>query len=498
MKKKVLTAFIVMFFSLAANAQDNSIPATQDHYWIDSLKIIPQEANAGDIISVVAYTTHPSGGCDLQDYKVWKCNQFVFVDATYEQGMLTYICHSVDTLRLGTFTPGSYFLIFDWLDTISFRVYPNQEDCQAYFTYFYAKCLDAKCINTVAFQDSSKGDVVSWFWEFGDGTVSKEKNPVHTYTNRGVYCVCLKIATSDGCTSTYCERVPVGQTERCKADFKWEPLHCFDSFAPCPRSFYFNDLSKGDPIKWYWHFGDGDTSTFQNPVHTYPCNGRYFVSLVIVTSSGCSDIELDTIVIGDTSIPCCQADFDWEEVIPFWDCQKKSTDCITPYYYVQFTDQSSLNTVEWLWSFGDGDTSIIRNPQHNYYWLPGNPFFKVCLKIKTSDHCVDTICKMYDPQNGSLVSGSDDVSQSPEELTLFPNPASGEIHVLLPKDLLNKECLLTIMDMYGRQLGMYSYEKGETVDGTVSLNVANLINGQYICTVKADNKLFKSRFAVTK
>lgn len=583
-----LVAVIFMLLPLSANAMSDTLPQDQDHYWIESLEIIPAEANTGDIISVVASTAHPSGGCDLTAFDVSRNNQFVFVDATYEQGMLTYICHSVDTIPLGTFLPGDYLLIYDWLDTISFTVSQQQEDCQAYFTYIYAKCQFEKCINTVAFLDSSKGDAVSWHWVFGDGESSEEQNPVHTYDSPGVYEVCLTINTSGGCTSTYCGKVPVGITEKCRADFRWDPLQCWSSILPCPRSFSFTDLSRGDPVKWYWHFGDGDTSTYQNPVHTYPCGGKYIVSLVIVTSSGCSDIRLDTIVVRDTLAPCCKADFDWAELHPNWDCQKKSTDCITPYYYVEFTDrstgppltwkwdfgdgtasaeqnpmheykfsgtydvcltvtcpglcfdvicrtitvgdtipgpceadftvthedlvcptcigcwcaqfidQSSLNTVEWAWSFGDGDTSMLRNPRHDYFWLPGDPLFKVCLKIKTSDHCVDSICKLYDPESGSLLSGLEDMSQPAEELTLFPNPASGEIYVRLPQEILDKGCLLSILDMYGRQLMTYSYDSGEAVDGTVSIDVANLINGQYICSVIADNKLYKSRFTITK
>jgi hypothetical protein len=81
---------------------------------------------------------------------------------------------------------------------------------------------------------------------------------------------------------------------------------------------------------------------------------------------------------------------------------------------------------------------------------------------------------------------------------LFPNPASGEIYVRLPQEIMDKECLLSVVDMYGRQLAAFNYSGGETGNGTVSLSVANLINGQYICSVIADNKLYKSRFSITK
>jgi hypothetical protein len=105
---------------------------------------------------------------------------------------------------------------------------------------------------------------------------------------------------------------------------------------------------------------------------------------------------------------------------------------------------------------------------------------------------------MYDPQSGSLVSGINEISHPSEELILFPNPASGEMHVQLAQEATNKECMITIMDMYGRQQKVCRYSRGESVDGTVSIDVANLNNGQYICTVITDNKSYNSRFTVIK
>lgn len=771
MKKNVksaisLTALLAMLIFGMAGSYGYPVPPVNDNYRVDSLKIIPLTAYTGVSLNLVAYTTHTSGGCQLISYRIWKSGKFIVIDATYEQGPLDYICHSADTIALGTYPPGNYFLLYDWMDTISFKVLPNQQGCQAYYTYTYPKCNDAKCLNTVAFMDSSKGSVIKWLWDFGDSKYAEEQNPVHTYGKPGVYDVCLKIVTEDGCSGTYCELVPVGVSEECrayfetvypdcytsnvvdcysnyvafinrssgnvikwmwdfgdgqtsdeknplhyymktgryevcltietsagctdtycdtvyvsiagcKADFRWEPLRCtdeiarcygmyqfidmsfsrviswkwdfgdgtssdsqnpvhgyindgiypvsltietsygctdtkydtlvvgdtipakckarfrwqplicFESILPCPRSFSFIDLSGGDPIKWYWNFGDGDTSTMQNPVHTYKCNGRYQVSLTIFTASGCSDIRLDTITVGDSLVPCCNADYKWEEVYPNFDCLKKTTDCITPYYFIQFTDistgkiigwhwdfgdgtgsdeqnlvheykfagkyevcltincggwcfdnicktilvgdtipgpcdadftvdpqsppcacpacycvnfvdQSSWNAVEWLWDFGDGDTSTLKNPFHVYNLTQGDTLYKVCLRIKTSDNCIDSICRLFDVMSGKLISGTDDTKQSAEQLMVFPNPVSSELYIRLSPELLNKFFEVSITDIFGRQAGLYRYEGDETADGNISIDVANLNNGQYICTVVTDKKTYKSRFVKTE
>ncbi len=772
MKKKViflscalLAAVYVLMYSQDNMSQKFQIFPVQNNYTVDSLEIVPAKTYSDDVIKLVAYTTHTSGGCNLENYRIWKCNNIILVDATYEKGMLTYICHSIDTLKLGILPPGNYFLLFDWMDTISFTVNPKQNVCRAYFTYEYPKCLEAKCLNAVSFSDSSGGNVVNWEWDFGDGKTSNNKNPSHTYEKPGVYYVCLTIACDNGCTSSYCEKVPVGQTDsckayfdviypdcyasnaadcisnhvafldksvggvtkwhwdfgdgqsseiqnpvhlydqpgafevcltiktksgctdtycdtvyirlpkcqadftwkplrcgdyssrclgayqfvdmsigelinwnwdfgdgdtsslqnpvhifkndgiypislsiataygctdthldtliigdttqpRCKADFRWDPLLCLSSILPCPNSFSFTDLSIGKITDWYWQFGDGDTSTFQNPVHRYENDGRYTVSLTINTSNGCTDTKTDTLLAGDTIPPCCKADFKWEEEYPNWDCAKKSTNCITPFHYIQFTDASSgsvlswkwdfgdgtssfepnpfhqytfsgsynvcltvtcngwcydrlcknivvgdtipgqckadftvsdellpclcpacycvqfldnsnWNTVEWYWEFGDGDTSVLKNPVHTYSAVPGDTLYNVCLTIRTSDNCTDKICKLFNPQHDSLMSGVEDQLLTTGNLTLYPNPAHDNISLMLNSNIAG-DFILSIVDMYGRKIATRSYSSHEISNSTILYNVANLNNGQYICIIVTDGELYKGRFTITR
>ncbi|MDI6793571.1 MAG: PKD domain-containing protein, partial [bacterium] len=69
----------------------------------------------------------------------------------------------------------------------------------AVITNFTASNTSGCAPLAVSFSDSSTGDVLSWWWDFGDGDTSAVKNPAHTYTDSGIYTVSLTV--SDTCGS---------------------------------------------------------------------------------------------------------------------------------------------------------------------------------------------------------------------------------------------------------------------------------------------------------
>ncbi|AEA44457.1 T9SS type A sorting domain-containing protein [Fluviicola taffensis] len=77
---------------------------------IDSLKIIPENANTNDEIKVICYTTFPSGGCELVNHSLIAQGNQLTLSLEYEFGFLTYICHSVDTISLGNLDANNYQL----------------------------------------------------------------------------------------------------------------------------------------------------------------------------------------------------------------------------------------------------------------------------------------------------------------------------------------------------------------------------------------------------
>lgn len=237
----------------------------------------------------------------------------------------------------------------------------GSSSCHAAFTYY------GQGTTWIYFQDqsSSNDTIVYWFWDFGDGTTSTQQNPAHNYQHGGWFYVCLTIWTSDSCTDTWCDYVYVHQQGGCYAMF-------FDSLVGgTTYDFYDMSYTNDTIVSWYWDFGDGGSSTQQNPQHTYAHNGVYLVCLTIVTSDSCTDTYCDYVYVGTQP---CHA---------YFTVGHQGT-------YTSFIDLSTGNNIiHWLWDFGDGDTSHQQNPVHAYAH-PG--LYYVCLTIWTADSCTDTWC----------------------------------------------------------------------------------------------------------
>jgi len=250
-------------------------------------------------------------------------------------------------------------------------------NCDANFNAY----IDSTQSNTVYFNDLSTplGLIESWYWDFGDGNTSTQQYPTHTYSASGSYNVCLTITADSGiCTSTECEVITLsGGGSNCTADF----YYFADSTQT--QTAYFYDLSTPSGLveSWYWDFGDGNTSTQQNPTHMYNSPGSFNVCLTITADSGtCTSTYCELIIVSGGVINC-EADFTWD-----------SAYAGNP---VQFTDLSVSGIgqiVSWDWLFGDGSVSYIQNPTHTYN-VPGT--YTVCLTIVSQGmgmYCIDTTC----------------------------------------------------------------------------------------------------------
>ncbi len=134
---------------------------------------------------------------------------------------------------------------------------------------------------SVAFTDTSTGLPASWAWNFGDGKTSAVQNPVHEYTSDGVYYVRLTVTNSKGSNSTQKMNYITVATQHLSSNF----LSNVTS-GNIPLTVQFTDSSTGVPVLWNWNFGDGSTSTEQNPKHTYFSAGIYNVDLVVSNAAG--------------------------------------------------------------------------------------------------------------------------------------------------------------------------------------------------------------------
>ena len=139
----------------------------------------------------------------------------------------------------------------------------------------------------VSFSDLSRGSPTLWSWDFGDGTTSAEQNPVHTYTENGVYTVTLSASNANGeDKETKVNYITVRKGP--VADFTVD-----ERIGKAPFIVKFQDKSAGNPTRWYWEFGDGTDSEEQNPMHIYLREGAYDVRLTVWNADG-SDSVLKT------------------------------------------------------------------------------------------------------------------------------------------------------------------------------------------------------------
>jgi len=146
----------------------------------------------------------------------------------------------------------------------------------------------------VAFSDQSMGNLTSWSWEFGDGATSDLENPTHTYQNAGTYTVALTVSDgSEQDTETKAGYITV--TEPLQAAFTANPSI---GYVPLTHRMevVFTDQSAGNPTSWGWEFGDGGTSTNQNPTHVYTSAGEFTVRLTVSNTVG-SNSTSDTICL---------------------------------------------------------------------------------------------------------------------------------------------------------------------------------------------------------
>jgi len=202
----------------------------------------------------------------------------------------------------------------------------------------------------VQFTDQSSGDVDSWSWDFGDGGTSTAQNPSHTYNAAGTYTVSLTVTGPGGSdTETKTDYITVGDGA-ITADFSGTPTS-----GDAPLEVTFTDASTGDVANWDWDFGDGNSSTAQNPTHTYNAAGTYSVTLTSSNSCG-SDSETKTDYITVNEPPCDT---------PVADFSGTPTSGDAP-LEVSFTDNSTNSPTSWDWDFGDGGSSTAQNPTHIY------------------------------------------------------------------------------------------------------------------------------------
>jgi len=364
------------------------------------------------------------------------------------------------------------------------------------------------------FQDKSvAGDfpINAWNWTFGDGNISTQQNPTHSYSITGTGIpITLQVTDTKGCSDFNGTTLDIisllasisGDTEGCQD----EALNFQGSVVP-----------SGNNYTWNWSFGDGSSDTRQNPNHSYQSKGNYTVQLIVTEPGGiCSDSAthqvsiyakpdayfagdtfcalLDSVLFRDSSTadpgnpinywawffeddtlygknvyyhPNDTAERQWitHTVNTVKNCSDTYSDSIdfiidslinpgfkysTNNLTVTFTD-TTRNSISRDWDFGDGtflkDTSRII--EHTYAIADT---YKLRLIIRS--YCDrDTI--YYDFK--LVPSGIKNIPGFGYKIEILPNPNNGHFHLLVKSEKL-EPLDISLYDLRGRLL---YHEKGK-------------------------------------
>ncbi|MBI5539912.1 MAG: gliding motility-associated C-terminal domain-containing protein [Bacteroidia bacterium] len=150
---------------------------------------------------------------------------------------------------------------------------------------------------TVAFVPGSVQPGQVYLWNFGDASynaISYDMNPVHEFTQDGTFDVSLTVTSPQGCSTTLINEQMISVWPAPDARFVATPAVA----SIIKPQIFFTNLSEFAST-YIWSFGDGDSSSIENPMHWYPDLGNYLVHLVATTDKGCSDTVSSVILIRD-------------------------------------------------------------------------------------------------------------------------------------------------------------------------------------------------------
>lgn len=266
--------------------------------------------------------------------------------------------------------PGNYRVVLTTIDehgfcsnTIVKNVMAGIPLCKAEFT-----ALVDTVKQVVSLTNISSGNNLKYFWSFGDGSMSKDENPVHTYEFPGSYPIWLSV-TDDAtkCMDMLTINIKVGSNP-CNAEF----VGFIDSSS---NTVVLRAKKKNPQNQYRWTLGDGTVGFGANLNHTFSHPGNYSASLTVSNAlNGCVESRKESFLVGRMS-PGGQAMY-------IYGGGEKST--------VAFTNKSIGSELRYHWDFNDSETSTEEDPVHKFV-LPG--YYDVCLTVMTKDGQQNTYCQ---------------------------------------------------------------------------------------------------------
>jgi gliding motility-associated-like protein len=268
--------------------------------------------------------------------------------------------------------------------------------------------IDACNGTNITFSNESGAGANGFWWDFGTGNPADTSivfEPTFNYGTIGTYPITLMAQKGTNCADTAYYTLIVSGLN---TDFSAPDTLCIGETGS------FADLSvpaaNGTVNQWMWYFGDGQTSTAQNPTHAYLTSGLMTVKLVSGTNVGCSDSITKQLYVkvppqaGITPMPGCNG------------------------LSVNFTSASDPTATGLWWDFGTSfpaDTSTATNPSFNYTTY-GYGTYTVSLVAQKGTACADTAT--YNLMISNAIADFDDLDTTCTNVLIAYNDQSSNVN----------------------------------------------------------------------
>lgn len=275
---------------------------------------------------------------------------------------------------------GYYYAVTAYDSTRSESGFSNEASATIPFSNpnasFGANTTSATAPASINFTSTSTGTITSYSWNFGDGSTSTTQNPSHLYSTPNTYSVTLTV-TGPGGSNTLTKNNYITISPSVPST-PAPPVAAFSAdrtTGTVPLTVAFTSNSTGSITSYAWTFGDGQTSTAQNPSHTYAGAGSYSVSLKVTGPGGNQTQTKSSYITVDAADP--DPPPPPAPVIAFTASKLSGNAPLA----VNFTSTSTGTINSYAWNFGDGTSSSSQNPTHTYS-APGT--YSISLTVNAS------------------------------------------------------------------------------------------------------------------
>ncbi len=245
---------------------------------------------------------------------------------------------------------------------------------------------------------------IGYSWYMGDGSVFSSVDVIHSYANPGTFNVKLVTVSDEGCADSvnfdvFVDPMPVaGFTSN-------NTKQCLDN-----NQFVFtnNSTVAWGTLNYFWNFGDGNTATTRDVTHQYAQPGTYTVSLQVTSNKGCVDRSSFAVTVYE---------------VPFAGFIVTQPACVNnPLQLINTTANNTTSTLNYVWDFDNGYSSVIRNPIYSY---PSTGVYTISLSVSTSQcptsfTTTKKLVNIETPMRGIRYADKEAIFNFPEKLQARP------------------------------------------------------------------------------